>query len=294
MGLLREVVMANIQVLDRVKVSSTSTGTGSFILSNTPEPGGFQNFSALDGVPTYYTIVNPAAEEWETGLGTFTQSTLTLARTTVYDGSNGTSKVNFSAGTKTVFCGEPASRLSPGNWMLLAESEVPTGVYAAHLFAFEGMGTTNGVGGRFSEYKVILPPQYSGWWLRFTYTTALTPLVGSYQTRIGYHASYSWYNYNLSSTSGIRINTTPTSNYVYAEVTIAAIRGGTYASPAVQAICPDVTPTSATNHYPERGFVSGTTAFNTSDVSGIEITNASVSTVYYSPGAKIRFYGVVG
>ena len=94
---------------DRVKETSTTTGTGTFTLAGAST--GFQSFSAIgDGNTTYYTIVSPATGEWEVGLGTYTASGATLTRTTIFDSSNSGSAVNFSAGNKDVFVTYPAER----------------------------------------------------------------------------------------------------------------------------------------------------------------------------------------
>ena len=96
---------------DRVKETSTTTGTGTLNLSGAVS--GFQTFVAGvgDGNTTYYAIVNRDESEWETGIGTVTDaSTDTLARTTVIASSNSDSAVDFSAGTKDVFTTLPASK----------------------------------------------------------------------------------------------------------------------------------------------------------------------------------------
>ena len=94
---------------DRVQETTTTTGTGTITLAG--PVSGFQGFSAVgDGNSTYYTISNTAAAEWEVGIGTYTASGTTLSRTTVISSSNGGNAVDFSAGTKNVFCTSPASR----------------------------------------------------------------------------------------------------------------------------------------------------------------------------------------
>ena len=96
---------------DRVKETSTTTGTGTLNLSGAVS--GFQTFVAGvgDGNTTYFAIVNRDADEWETGIGTVTDaSTDTLARTTVIASSNSDSAVTFSSGTKDVFTTLPASK----------------------------------------------------------------------------------------------------------------------------------------------------------------------------------------
>ena len=97
---------------DRVKETSTSTGTGTFDLDGAVT--GFDTFvtGIADSNTTYYAIFHQGTTEWEVGLGTVTDATPdTLARTTVLTNSDGnTSQVTFSAGTKEVFCTLPASK----------------------------------------------------------------------------------------------------------------------------------------------------------------------------------------
>lgn len=86
-----------------VQDTSTTTGTGTLTLSGTA-PTGFQNFSAGigDGNTCIYSIRHASNGEWEVGIGTYTHSGVTLARTTVLASSNSGSAVNFSSGTKYV------------------------------------------------------------------------------------------------------------------------------------------------------------------------------------------------
>jgi hypothetical protein len=97
-------------VNDRVKETSTTEGTITFNLAGAVT--GFDTFVAGigDTNTTYYAIFLQGSAEWEVGLGTVTDAaTDTLARTTVISSSTG-SKVDFSAGTKDVFCTLPASK----------------------------------------------------------------------------------------------------------------------------------------------------------------------------------------
>ena len=101
-------------VKDRVKVTSTTTGTGTFTLG-AAAVGGFQTFSVIgDGNSTYYTITDTTAAEWEVGIGTYTASGTTLSRDTVLDSSNSGSLVDFAAGSKDVFVAYPAERAVVG------------------------------------------------------------------------------------------------------------------------------------------------------------------------------------
>lgn len=95
---------------DRVRDTSTSTGTGSFTVSGVASSG-FRTLSAvLSASDTfYYVIQHQSANEWEVGLGTYTDTNI-FARTTIYSSSNAGSAVNFSAGPKDVFLTLAASR----------------------------------------------------------------------------------------------------------------------------------------------------------------------------------------
>ena len=96
---------------DRVKETSTSTGTGVFSIGNAVT--GFETFSAGVGNSntTYYCIAHQDQDEFEVGLGTLNGDSSTLTRTTVISSSNSDSAVNFSSGTKDVFCTIPASKI---------------------------------------------------------------------------------------------------------------------------------------------------------------------------------------
>jgi hypothetical protein len=92
---------------DRVKETTTTTGTGTVTLLGAST--GFQSFSAIGNTnTTYYTIAGQTGSEWEVGIGTYTSSGTTLARTAVISSSNAGALVNFSAGTKDVFVTYPA------------------------------------------------------------------------------------------------------------------------------------------------------------------------------------------
>lgn len=94
---------------DRVKETTTVVGTGTATLAGAVS--GFQSFSVIgNGNTTYYVIAHQTANEWEVGIGTYTSSGTTLARTTVLASSNSGNLVNFSAGTKDAFCDYSATR----------------------------------------------------------------------------------------------------------------------------------------------------------------------------------------
>jgi cytoskeletal protein CcmA (bactofilin family) len=100
-----------LTIADRVRETTTTTGTGTITLGGAV--GNFETFTAnlSDGDTTYYAIVDANNSDFEVGLGTFTASGTTLARTTVIASSNGNSAVNLSSGSKDVFITLPASKM---------------------------------------------------------------------------------------------------------------------------------------------------------------------------------------
>ena len=95
---------------DRVKETTTTTGTGTLTLGGAVT--GFETFAAGIGNSntTYYAVIHPGSAEFEVGLGTLSSDSSTIARTTIISSSNSDSAVNFSAGTKNIFCTIPASK----------------------------------------------------------------------------------------------------------------------------------------------------------------------------------------
>jgi len=99
---------------DRVKDTTTSTGTGAITLAGVA-PTGYQTFATAFGaspITVAYCIADQSGANWEVGTGTF-NGTTGLTRVTVLGSSNAGSLVNFGAGTKDVFCTAPAAYLLP-------------------------------------------------------------------------------------------------------------------------------------------------------------------------------------
>ena len=96
---------------DRVKETTTTTGTGAVSLGGAVT--GFETFAAGIGNSNtvYYCIAHQDQAEFEVGLGTLDGDSSDLTRTTVISSSNSDSAVDFSAGTKDVFCTLPARKL---------------------------------------------------------------------------------------------------------------------------------------------------------------------------------------
>jgi hypothetical protein len=145
-------------VNDRVKETSTTTGTGSFTLAGAVT--GFETFSSAIGNTntTYYAIVNTTNGEFEVGLGTVGAGT--LSRDTIISSSNSDAAVDFAAGTKNVFCTLPASKsvildasgnivanngsnLTALNATQLTSGTVPDAAFPATLPAISGANLTN-------------------------------------------------------------------------------------------------------------------------------------------------------
>ena len=122
---------------DRVQETTTTTGTGTITLAGAKT--GYQAASSVlsNADTTYYAIQHQTEDEWEVGLGTYTSSGTTLARTTVISSSNSNNAVDFAAGTKDVFVTMPASKL-----VYLDASGNPVGLAPAHVIQEEGSNLT--------------------------------------------------------------------------------------------------------------------------------------------------------
>ena len=95
-------------IADRVKETTTTTGTGTYPLAGAV--GGFESFASVgNGNTTFYCCTD--GTDFEVGIGTYTASGTTLARTTILQSSNSDSAVNWSSGTRTVFCTLPAEKV---------------------------------------------------------------------------------------------------------------------------------------------------------------------------------------
>jgi hypothetical protein len=130
---------------DRVKETSSSSGTGSVTLGGAFP--GYQTFNAViaTGSTVYYTIHNLTAgddDEFEVGVGTFT-SPATLSRDTVLSSSaGGTSKVNFTSGISglEVFITQPAEEAI---YLNQATGKVEVGGNGTNTVSFTNVNTTN-------------------------------------------------------------------------------------------------------------------------------------------------------
>lgn len=96
------------QLYDRVRESSTTTGTGTLTLLGAILS--YQSFAVVgNGNPCYYCAVDYVTGDYEVGIGTYTLSGTTLSRTTVLASSNAGALVNFVTGVRDVFLTEAAT-----------------------------------------------------------------------------------------------------------------------------------------------------------------------------------------
>jgi hypothetical protein len=154
-------------VADRVQETTTTTGTGTLTLAGAVS--GSQSFAAIGNAnTTYYAVVHTRLNEWEVGLGTYTSSGTTLARTTVIASSNSNAAVNFSAGTKKVFCVQAAP--GPTNDSNLAIED-------ANGYAFRGQASPNLLPAYYiisNGASVTYPSNQTGSFAVFTSTPSIT------------------------------------------------------------------------------------------------------------------------
>jgi hypothetical protein len=109
---------------DRVKETSSTTGTGTFTLGGAVS--GFETFSAGIGGSntTYYCIFETGTARFEVGFGTLNSGASTLARTYVISSSNSDALVNFQGATE-VFCTVPGAKIGLPNPEEYGSSSAP-------------------------------------------------------------------------------------------------------------------------------------------------------------------------
>lgn len=108
---------------DRVKETSTTTGTGTYSLDGAV--AGFRTFVAGIGTTNLCHYVAEDGTNWEVGIGTVTDATPdTLARTLILASSNAGSAVNWGAGTKNIFCGAVAADRNPRTRKLASDHAI--------------------------------------------------------------------------------------------------------------------------------------------------------------------------
>jgi hypothetical protein len=137
-------------VADRIKETSTTSGTGTLTLSGAS--AGFRSFADIgNGNATYYAIVDATAGTWEVGIGTYTSSGTTLSRDTILSNSSGTTAaIDFAANSKDVFVTYPASK---GVY-----EDADNVAYAEHIAASNGIFLNKNA----VATSLTLPTNYNG------------------------------------------------------------------------------------------------------------------------------------
>jgi len=125
---------------DRVKETTATTGTDTYALAGAET--GFEAFSSVgNGNTTYYCCTDGV--DFEIGVGTYTLSGTTLARTTILQSSNSDAAFSWGAGSKIIFCtqpGEKAVYLDASNQLTLNGSTITSTV--AELNILDGVTST--------------------------------------------------------------------------------------------------------------------------------------------------------
>jgi hypothetical protein len=140
---------------DRVQETTTTTGTGSVTLLGAVT--GYQSFAVIGNTnTTFYTIADQGGANWEVGIGTYSTTGPTLARTTVLASSNSGSLVNFTAGIKTVFVTYPSEKSvnldASGNVSALGTVASGTWNGTAIVTTYGGTGLTSYTAGDLPYY----------------------------------------------------------------------------------------------------------------------------------------------
>jgi hypothetical protein len=132
---------------DRVQETTATTGTGTITLGGAV--AGYQSFAVVgNGNTTFYCIVNGSA--WEVGIGTYSTSGPTLARTTVLSNSNGNTSPITLVGASNVFVTYPAGKSvnldASGNVTALGTISSGTWQGSTVGVAYGGTGVTSSSG----------------------------------------------------------------------------------------------------------------------------------------------------
>ena len=126
---------------DRVKETTTTSGTGTYTLAGAET--GFEAFSSIGNTNTTYYCCTDGTD-FEIGIGTYTLSGTTLARTTILQSSNSDSAVNWASGsTRTIFCTYPGDKsvfLNASNQLVINGTDVTS--TAAELNILDGVTAT--------------------------------------------------------------------------------------------------------------------------------------------------------
>ena len=119
---------------DRIKETTTTTGSGTYTLAGAV--AGFEPFTTIgNGNTTYYACT--LGSDFEVGIGTYTASGTTLARTTILQSTNNDNAVDWGVGEKTIFCTQPAEKAvfldASGNVSISRDTDAFAEIGRAHI-----------------------------------------------------------------------------------------------------------------------------------------------------------------
>ena len=132
-----------IAAYDRVRESTTTTGTGTITLAGVAA-GPYQSFAVVgNGNQCVYCIADQSGvgNDWEVGIGTYSTTGPSLARTTVTGSSNSGNLVNFPAGVKDVFVVYSAARSVDLGDVGTAPNQIPLNQYLGKLAFMDVLDT---------------------------------------------------------------------------------------------------------------------------------------------------------
>ena len=182
----------------RVRETTTTTGTGSITLAGAVT--GYQTFASGIGLnnQTYYTIADQSGNNWEVGSGTVTSGV--LSRDVIYASSNSNALVNFTAGTKDVFCDYPAYSAVAQKDVGTNANQIPLNQYLGTMAWQDAKAVRLGGDAVINTLTVGLGNGQVATNTATGYQALNANTTGAYNASYGYQASYknTTGNYNAS------------------------------------------------------------------------------------------------
>lgn len=197
---------------DRVKETSTTTGTGTYSLAGAV--AGFRTFVAGIGTTNTCHYVAEDGTDWEVGIGTVTDATPdTLARTLILSSSNAGAAVNWAAGTKNIFCALPAIYGSSGpRTARLVNDHTISSTTATEVTGLQLANLSKGI--YVFQYFLI----------ELSATTTVSPMYGiDFSTASGiFKATLRYPSTGTTATTGVADDVSATSGTIHESCTVSA------------------------------------------------------------------------
>jgi hypothetical protein len=210
---------------DRVKDSTSLTGTGAVTLSGTASAG-YQTFATAFGATPQtvaYCIADQTGSNWEVGTGVF-NGTTGLTRVTVLASSNAGALVSFTGGTQDVFNTAPARYLQLLDAGNITGLTLATGATSPTLTVQTGAPTATQNGGALTvkTSNATAAAKGSGALTISSGNGLTTGTSGAINIQSGTSGSGTSGSINVSTgtTSGTRGDINLTSKYTYVNSTI--------------------------------------------------------------------------